>query len=231
MNIRNCDNCDNGSYGMNCNTGVETLYCRESEYEYEVTPNDVCDSHQYIDGMENEKNYILYDDSYFGKGYFIINTIDGEIVKFLKLFITNSNGFPDYYLRAFSVDARDNPDTSFNNIEFVFRSNEDYDNGLFEIFSMFCKKVDKEIYSIDKLQHGRNNISVSRDGEIIKLIVSKDVYRGKQHSTDFVDVYLGDIFSCENYEVINYLYNELENRCSKIATLNDVNKILELKLR
>jgi len=48
--MKNCDNCEHGSYGLDCNTGIETLYCRESEYEYEVQPSDVCESHQFIDG-------------------------------------------------------------------------------------------------------------------------------------------------------------------------------------
>lgn len=53
--MRNCDNCEHGSYGLDCNSGIETLYCREGEYEYEVQPTDVCDAHQFIDGYGNEE--------------------------------------------------------------------------------------------------------------------------------------------------------------------------------
>lgn len=53
--MRNCDNCNHGSYGLDCNTGIETLYCRENEYEHEVLPTDVCDFHQFIDENENEE--------------------------------------------------------------------------------------------------------------------------------------------------------------------------------
>lgn len=52
--MRNCDNCEYGSYGLDCNTGVETLYCREVEYEFEVQPNHVCDSHRFIDGFKDD---------------------------------------------------------------------------------------------------------------------------------------------------------------------------------
>jgi len=52
--MRNCDNCSNGSYGLDCNTGEETLYCREAEYEFEVSPEYVCDSHEFIDGLEDD---------------------------------------------------------------------------------------------------------------------------------------------------------------------------------
>lgn len=53
--MRNCDNCNCGSYGLDCNSGIETLYCRESDYEYEVVPTNVCDEHEFIDGYEDEK--------------------------------------------------------------------------------------------------------------------------------------------------------------------------------
>ena len=53
--MRKCDNCDYGSYGLDCNSGKETLYCQESEYEYEVKPNNVCNSHIFIDGYETEE--------------------------------------------------------------------------------------------------------------------------------------------------------------------------------
>jgi len=52
--MRNCDNCEHGSYGLDCNTGIETLYCREIEYEFEVQPEHVCDSHKFIDGFEDD---------------------------------------------------------------------------------------------------------------------------------------------------------------------------------
>jgi len=52
--MRNCDNCEHGSYGLDCNTGIETLYCREMEYEFEVQPDHVCDSHRFIDGFEDD---------------------------------------------------------------------------------------------------------------------------------------------------------------------------------
>ena len=52
--MRNCDNCAHGSYGLNCNAGIETLYCKEVEYEFEVQQNHVCDSHKFIDGYQDE---------------------------------------------------------------------------------------------------------------------------------------------------------------------------------
>lgn len=229
--MRNCDNCNHGSYGIDCNSGIETLYCRESGYEYEVIPSNSCNSHQFIEGMENEKNFILYDESYLGEGCFIIHTKNCKIDKFLKIYITNYFGYPHYGIRAFSINGKDKPEEEFNNIEFIFRSSEDFDNGLFETFSTFSRQVPKEIYTIDKIQQGRNNITISSNKEIVKFTISKDTYNGKQHSSDFIDINLGDNYSCKNYESINNLYNTLIKNCSKVATKDNIKSLLKLKLR
>lgn len=229
--MRNCDSCHFGSYALDCNTGVETLYCCESNYEHEVKSEEVCESHQYVDGLENEQNFILYDDSYFGTGYFIIHTKNGEITKFLKIYIMNNDGYPNYGLRAFSVDGRDNSDAEFNSIEFIFRSREDFENGLFETFSIFSKSIDKEIRAIDESQQGRNNISISTNNGVVKLIVSKDIYRGKQHPSDFIDINLGDNYSCGNYEAVNILYNTLAKICPQTAKEDDIKRLIMLKIK
>lgn len=229
--MRNCDNCNYSSYGLDCNTGIETLYCRENEYEYEVKQSDSCDSHQFIDGMQNEKNFVLYDELYFGEGYFIIHTEYGKITKFLKLYIMNNDGAPHYGLRVFSIYGRDNPDEKFNRIEFIFRSIEDYDNELFEAFSIFAINCDKEICTIDEQHQGKNSISINVKNGIAKLICSKDVYRGIQHPSDFIDINLGDNFSCQNYEAINTLYNTFAKICHQTAKEEDIKKLIMLKIK
>lgn len=229
--MRNCGNCDFSSYGLDCNTGIETLYCTETGYDFEVDSKYVCESHQFVDGMENEKNFILYDDNILGEGFFIVHTEDGKITKFFKIYIMNNNCFPNYGLRAFSVDGKDNPDPDFNNIEFVFRSREDFDNGLYDAFLEFAKNADKTIYTIDESQQGKNNISTTIKGEIVKIIISKDAYRGKQHPSDFIDINLGDNYSSQNYEAINSLYNALAKNCLQIAKKEVIKRLLMLKIK
>jgi len=227
--MRNCDNCYCGSYGLDCNTGIETLYCCENKYEYEVDSSDVCESHQFIDGLGNERNYLLYDNSYLGEGYFIINEIEGKIVKFLKIYITNSNGFPDYNLRFFSVDGRDNPDCEFNSIEYVFRNMED--DELYNVFLKLSKDVDNKLETIDETIQGRNNVLLSSGSGIVKLVASKDVYRGKQHPSDFIDINLGDNYTCKNYVAVNLFYNSLAKLCTKTAKEHDIKKLIRLNVR
>ena len=229
--MRKCDNCIYGSYGLDCNNGTETLYCGIYDYEYEVIPNDVCDEHQYIEGLSNEKNYVLYDEKYLGPGYFIINEVDNDIVKFIKLYTINNDGFPHYCLRAFSVDAKDNTDKEFTTMEFTFRSMEDFDNGLYNVFMELAKNINGNITTIDEYYEGKNNISfLLGDKGIIRMIVSKDIWRGKQHPTDFIDINIGDNYSCINYEAINKFYNMLSEISYNNTKTNDINRILKLKL-
>lgn len=229
--MRNCDNCNFSSLGLDCNTGIETLYCTETGYEYEVKTIDSCEYHQYIEGLEEEKNYLLYDESYLGPGYFIINKQDNQITKFIKIYTTNNDGFPHYNIRAFCPDAKDKPEATFTNIEFTFRDFEDYDNGLFNAFANLCKNINGNIETIDSKQQGKNNICITRNDRIIKVIFSKDIWHGKQHPTDFIDINLGDNYTCQNYEAINEFYNSLASITPNTAKEQDIKKILRLKVK
>ena len=230
--MRCCDNCFYGSYGLDCNTGIESLYCGIYNYEYEVLPSEVCKEHQYIEGLSNEKNYVLYDDKYLGEGYFVINEVDNKIVKFMKIYTINNDGFPYYCLRAFCGDARDNSDNDYTNIEFAFRSTEDFDNGLYNIFLELAKSVRGNITTIDEYYQGKNNISfLLGDKDIIRMVVSKDIWRGRGHPTDYIDINIGDNYSCLNYEAINNFYNSLSQLCPDKIKNNDIKRILELKIK
>lgn len=175
-----------------------------------------------------EKNYVLYDDKYLGEGYFIINEVNDKITKFIKIYTTNSNGFPNYCLRAFDVNAKDNADMDFTNIEFTFRSTEDFDNGLYSVFLELAKNVRSNITSIDEYYEGKNNISFSlNDKDIVKIVVSKDIWKGKQHPTDFIDINIGDNYTCVNYYAINKFYNMLSELYCNKAKNNDIKRILK----
>lgn len=226
--MRICYNCKYGSYGLDCNSGVETLYCTENGYDHETEPDNICELHQFINGYEDEKNYLLYDESYLGPGYFIIYKQREKITKFLKLYMINDSLIPNYGLRAFSIDGKDNLDLEYNSIEFVFRSNEDFDNKLFDVFLMFSKQVNEKIETIDSLEQGKNNILLEKHNGIIKFIVSKDVIRGKQHPTDYIDINLGDNYTCKNYEAINNLYNALSSLLPPTLKEEDIKQIIKV---
>lgn len=225
--MRKCDNCSFGSYGLDCKTGIETLYCKESDYEHEVKQDDVCIQHQFIDGYENEKNYYFYDATYLGPGIFIINECNNEIIKYFKIYIMNDSSYPNYAIRAFSKEGKDLPDEEYNNIEFIFRNRED--DELFNILSILSQNINGAITTIDELEQRKNHLSISSDKNIIKLTISKDIYGGKQHPSNFIDINLGDNDTCQNYYAINELYNSLIELCKQNIKEDDIYKIISLK--
>jgi len=205
--------------------------CDNNEFLEQIAlPDNCCEFHRFIDGYEDEKNYMFYDDSYFVPGYLIVTKKNDEIIKFLKIYVINSNGFPTYGVRAFSIYGRDNPDCEFNSIEFIFSDKEDNKNGLFDIFTNFCKNIDGKIETSDTFCHGRNNICLSTNGEVTKFIISKDIY-GVKNSTDFIDVNIGDNYTCKNYDAIVNFYKDLSLLCLDKIIDDDVKKILKLKLK
>lgn len=229
--MRKCDNCFYGSYELDCDIGTEALYCCIYGYKSDVIPEDMCPEHQFIDGLGNEKNYVLYDDTYLGEGYFIINEINNKIKRFIKIYTINNDGFPHYCLRAFGIESRDNPNSDYTNTEFVFRSLEDFDNGLYNVVLELAKNINGNITTIDEYYEGKNHISfILNHKGIIRMVISKDIWRGKQHPTDYIDINIGDNYTCVNYEVINKFYNMLsELSCNKTKN-NNIKRILELKI-
>ena len=226
--MRCCDNCNYGKYALDCSTSIETLYCNLDEYEVEVQSDSVCEEHQYISGYEDEKNYIFYDDNYLGRGYFIINKKEDKIISFLKIFIMNDNSFPTFGIRSFNIEAKDNPDNEFNNIVFTFRNEEDFDNGLFDIFNNLSKNVNK-IETVDKINQGNNHIILKSNNKIVKFIVAKDIY-GVKYSSDFIDINIGDNDTCKCYDSILHFYNSLVELNVKTIEENEIKNILSLKL-
>jgi len=226
--MRNCENCEYSGFILDCNTGKETLNCFESEYVCETELNKVCELHQFVDGLETEKNYLLFDVDYLGPGYFIVHETDGVIDKFVKIYIDNNNGFPNYSLRAYDSNFNENLDNEFNNIEFKIGCFEDFE--MFDYFKEFYKKLDgNSLYSIDSIQHGKNNISLNMNSRIISFNISKDMINGKQHPSKFIDINLGDICTCKNYGAVNDFYNSLVSICKNKTNEEDINKILVLK--
>ena len=229
--MRKCGNCYYGHF--NLSERGEEMFCTESGFMEEwVDENSCCDSHIFETGYENEKNYLLYDDEYLGPGYFIINKKNNEINKFLKIYIMNSfGGFPSFGLRAFCIDAEDKAEMKFNNIEFTFRNLEDDDNGLFEIFTNLCYNLNGSIVpTIDQKGQGENNFKLETDSKITRLIISKDVYKGDQHPTDFIDINIGDDYSCQNYEAIMELYNRLVSLNPLSIKKQDIKQLVKLKI-
>lgn len=227
--MRCCENCYNGHY--NLSERGEELVCDNNEFQEEyVREEHVCDCHRFISGMENEKNYLFYDENYIAPGYLIIHKVDNEITKFFKIYITNNNGFPSFSVSAFSIESKDKPEQEFNTITFDFRDIEDDTNGLYKVFTDLCYKLSsKKIFSIDKILHGSNNFSLEENGNITSIIFCKDVWNGRQHPTDFASVDVGDNYICEEYEIISKFYKDLSLLPATKLEESDIKKMLLIR--
>ena len=109
---------------------------------------------------------------------------------------------------------------------------EDYDNGLYNVFLEIAKNINGNITTIDEHYEGKNHISFSLENkDIVSMIISKDIWRGRGHPTDYIDINIGDNYTCANYEVVNKFYNMLSEICHNKTKTNDIKKILELKIK
>lgn len=218
--MRTCDNCFSGHY--NLSDRGEEMFCDESEYMEEKTnPNDICEYHRFYPGMEEEKNIVLYDENYLGPGFLIVKLKDNKVIKFIKLYMINEAGFPNFAIRAFSKDL--------NNceIEFDFRDLEDFDNGLFKTVTQLCYKLsNKPIVNIDKSSHGENSFELTTNGRVTKWTFKKDIYGDNTRLKDGVDIYIGDDCTCPNYDAICDFYNALCKLDIKKTTTDDIKCLL-----
>ncbi len=227
--MRNCGNCYNGHY--NLSDRGEELFCDESGFmEEDVEEENSCEYHRYYPGMEEEKNYIFYDESYLAPGYLIVNIKDGKMSKFLKVYNASENGFSLLGIRAYSADAQENPNEEFSSIDFSFRDLEDDENGLFKLFSTLCSDLSGErIFAIDPFAQGKNNLKVDSNLKVAKITLNKDTYHGIQHPCDYIDILMGDEYTCDDYDSIIKFWQGLSKICTKKISSDEVKKLILTK--
>lgn len=179
--------------------------------------------------LYDDKNYVFYDDTYLGPGYLIVNIKNRRVNKFLKIYSTNDNGFPLFAIRAYSLEIKENFDEEFSSIDFIFENLEDDETGLYDIFAKLEHNLaGKSIFSIDPLNQGKNNLKLYTNTEITKITLSKDNYNGHQHPIDYIDILIGDEFSCINYYAVLDFYNETSKICMNKFSLDEVKKLVLL---
>ena len=224
--MRNCGNCFNAHY--NLSDRGEELICDESGYSEEYVEEDyTCDMHRYYPGLEEEKNYVFYDESYIAPGYLIINIKEGKVRAFFKIYIMNNNSTPLIGIRAYHAGIKENPEQKYNSIDFSFRGLEDNDNGLFKLLStLYYDLSGDRVYSIDPHVQGKNNLKLDSNLRVVKMTFYKDLYHGTQHPCDYIDILLGDEYTCEKYEALCKFYCGLSKVCSKTLPSESVKKLL-----
>lgn len=176
------------------------------------------------------KNYVLYDDTWLGPGFFIISKDENKIINFLKIFVMNNYNFPNYGLRAFSIFGRDNPNDEYTIIDFTFTENNTESN-LYKIFYRLCTNLNgKKIETIDKFRQGKNWFSLKEENHIVTLSIAKDIY-GVKDATDFIDINIGDEITCDDYQSIAIFYSQLLNSTAKMAKTDDIKQLVLSRLK
>lgn len=224
--MRTCGNCYNGHY--NLSDRGEELFCDESGFmEEDVREEGSCEYHRYYPGTEEEKNYVFYDESYIAPGYLIVNIKDGKMDKFLKFYNASQDGLPLLGVRAYSTSAKEDLDEDFSSIDFSFRDLEDDENGLFRLFSRLCDDLSgKRIFTIDSCAQGKNNLKLDSNTRVTKLTLYKDTYHGTQHPCDFIDILMGNEYTCDAYDATIKFWQELSKICIKKISSDEVKKLI-----
>jgi len=149
----------------------------------------VCREHNYIG--KGISNYLLYDDTYLGPGYFIVTEYYGEIVKFIKLY-QMGDGFPGYAIRAYDSDIRNR-----ENISFELSRNNTCDDKLLDAINSFILRVGNLGIA--------GTFELHNDGDVTFITAFSNYDSGN----NYIDVYLGDYNTCPFYKDISLLFRDL----------------------
>jgi|GEM_PF-4873809 len=210
----------NNSYEKNESDYPEAGCGLESPEEVRTKTHQYCKTHSYIDGIFD--TYVLYDDKYLAPGYFIISEIEGQLVKFAKIYMSNNHCFPYYNVRAYEVDSIDTDDIKFRHIDFTV----DKGSELHDIIEKLALDLFRQsIKTIDSSLQGENQMKANLSDIDASLIFSKDVY-GVRHATDFIDINIGDNTLCEHWEALNKFYGSLGDISLRKTEEADIKKIL-----
>jgi len=181
-----------------------------------------CSHHIYVSGMEEYKNYVFYDDEYMGPGYLIVSKIDGEVDRFMKIGINSNVGFPNFFIRAYARGCKDTPADKFRSIFIDIKKGEP----LYDLVYNLGRALGEEIFSNDPVCQGKNHFQVACDIDGVSLCATKDVY-GVKSSTDFVDVSIGDEYTCEKYPQFLEFYNNLSTISMGKISSQDIKQLLK----
>ncbi len=226
---RCCNNCTyshyfNDSIGRsivaNSNEGIR---CDLNGFHTDF--NERCKEHKYMKGCEEYKTYVMYDNSYLSPGYFIISELDGEIVKFAKIYSsTNSYQIPHYNVTVFEKNSIDGVEYQYRDIVIKANSGEK----LFNVLNNLAIALrGSKVMSIDPANEGKNNLFAKKRNKEAILTFQKDVC-GVRKATNFININIGDNMICRQYGPISNFYRDLAAICIKEANIEDVQKILKL---
>lgn len=168
-----------------------------------------------------EKTYVLSDDKYFGRGYFIIVEENGDIKRFLKM----SSIGQDLCMCGFDKDSYDKDYMTFRSIDFAVDEN----SNLYSVFSELYNFIGgTNVFTIDRDLHGDNHICMSRENNTITLTLSKDVWKGSEVQTDFIFINFGDMMIGNHFMEFYNFYKDLAKVSIGSTKEEFISKVLKL---
>lgn len=175
----------------------------------------VCTLHDYKDGLENI--HVLYDEEYFGKGYLIIHEADGEIIRFIKIYEINEMGVSNLYIKGYEKGTYNNGNKSKKSIEIVAYELEN--NELYECLKKLALQLNDR--KVDSFDLEKSSLRAVEDWAEASIILTKDIH--EKDDDGFINIYLGDNYTCKNYSAIYEFYNSL----SKVPESKISSKIIK----
>jgi hypothetical protein len=175
-----------------------------------------------------DKVSVRYNDTYLGAGYFILLESVGLINKFVKIYMSGNVGFPVFHIRAFERGTKDMWNQEFRNVEIGV--SEDDNLELYNVhrklrYSLLFHDKDR-LNTIDPINQGLNHVKVLEDLKKEVLVVSKSIYRGHFVTPNYIDVILGDRFSCESYEAVLSFYRGISGVSEGRLDNDDVKRLI-----
>ena len=182
--------------------------------------NYCCSQHNYMEKLTNI--YVLYDENYFGPGYFIVTEYNKEPVILIKMFITGSKTFPEFKLFAYEKESN-NYSTKLNksiNLLVFKKNNED----LYQIVKLLSSSLPYDTVLSAENNKEKSSIHISITEDYADITISKDIVSDKDNK-DSINITLGDPYTCKNYIQLSTFYNRL----AKLSKGEGMKKILKIK--
>jgi len=206
---RKCENCMLGEPELkdfSCDLG----FCHDE--------NLVCKSHQFREGLGKDIDIVSCGSFFYGgEGFYIVERDEnGKIVRFVWLLNTGE----DYYNFCIGMWDRNALTTDRFKMSIKPEDNEGVYDALDEFYDLSLSQI------FDCIGFGSNWMSIEREDDEITLTFCKGV--SFLDSKDSVEVYLGDCFTCTEYDAFDSLFQKFA-LSSTSEDRKTIMKLLSLK--
>ena len=171
-----------------------------------------------LSSVNTYKNLIVFDDSIYGKGYFIASE---NLSTIFKLYYDNSDGYPDYHIMAINTQV-DEPDLEYRYISLA--SNTYNKEKLHTLLDNFYNATNGVLIP----KSSRNQFFVEKTPNGINMVAKKDIYQ-EGSASNVVGIYPGDNRSCPQYNAFINFYSGLADISTKENSHEVAKRVLELK--